>query len=253
MASKKYMDKTCAYCAEPGSSATGDHVIARGFFLPEDRSKLPQVPACLRCNGEKSVLEHYALSVLPLGSRHQDARRYAERNIARRFDKNRALLNRLSIQRSGQWERHPGGFLVPTMSLKIDPKKISRLIGLIVRGLYTFHWKDALDLEWHADPTLFHPEYERRVIAPLLPYIGRPAGIAEGNLGRGTFVYRGMRSSRIPQISLWQLTMFGGLQFASETQFPNERFVKFSVITRQTEAAAAATRALVAQQRGSAA
>ena len=253
MASKKYIGKTCTYCGSPGISATRDHVIAREFFLPEHRSNLPQVPACLPCNGEKSALEHYALSVLPLASRHQDARRYAERNIARRFDKNRALLNRLSIERSGQWERHSGGFLVPTMSLKIDPEKITKLIGLIVRGLFTFHWKDALDLDWYADATLFHLEHERRAIAPLLPYIEPFAGIAEGDLGRGTFVYRGMRSSRIPQISLWQLTMFGGLQFASEKQFPNERFVKFSVITRQTEAAAAATRALVAQQRGSAA
>jgi 5-methylcytosine-specific restriction endonuclease McrA len=37
MASKKFKNKTCAYCGEPGASATGDHVFARQFFLVKHR------------------------------------------------------------------------------------------------------------------------------------------------------------------------------------------------------------------------
>jgi hypothetical protein len=247
MASKKYIRKTCPYCGRPEVSTTRDHVVAREFFLPEDRANLPQVPACADCNGKKAKLEQYALSVLPFGSRHLDARRYGDRNIERRLAKNRAL--RLSFQKSGLWDRHPGGFLVPTISLKVHPDTIQKLVGSIVRGLFMFHWKDALDSDWYADATLFHPDFERRVIGPLMSYIGRPAAIAEGNLGRGTFVYRGVRSSLIPQVSLWQLTIFGGLQFGNAASFPDARFTKFSVVTRQTEAAAQATRARVAQQK----
>ncbi len=38
--SKKFKNKTCAYCSVPGSSETGDHVIAREFFLPARRENL---------------------------------------------------------------------------------------------------------------------------------------------------------------------------------------------------------------------
>ena len=46
----------------------GDHVIARGFFLPSERGELPQVPACKQCNNEKSRIEHHLTTVLPFGT-----------------------------------------------------------------------------------------------------------------------------------------------------------------------------------------
>jgi HNH endonuclease len=76
MVRKKYVGKTCVYCGRAGASDTRDHVVAKEFFLKEDRGNLPQVPACLECNGKKAKLEHYLLSVLPLGSRRPDARLY---------------------------------------------------------------------------------------------------------------------------------------------------------------------------------
>jgi hypothetical protein len=249
MASKKYTGKTCAYCGRPEVSATRDHVVAKEFFLPEGRANLPLVPACAECNGQKAKLEHYALSVLPLGSRHHDARRYGEQNIERRLQKNRALRTRLTVQHSGLWERHPNGLLVPTMSLKIEGDKIQQLVSLIVRGLFMFHWKNALGPEWFADPAMFHPAYEDRAIGPLMRYFERPAAVAEGNLGCNTFVYRGLRCAYISQLSIWQLRLFGGLQFGGDTKFPDGRFTKFSVVTRQTEAAAQATRARVDGER----
>ena len=45
MASQKYRGKTCAYCRVPEISVEGDHVVARQFFLVQDRDNLPQVPA----------------------------------------------------------------------------------------------------------------------------------------------------------------------------------------------------------------
>ena len=87
MTGKKYKGKACAYCGREGISDTRDHVVAKEFFLQEDRANLPLVPACLKCNREKSKLEHYVLSVLPFANRHFEARRYAEQNIERRLQK----------------------------------------------------------------------------------------------------------------------------------------------------------------------
>lgn len=244
MARKKYIGKPCAYCGKDGISETRDHVVAKEFFLEEDRANLPFAPACGKCNGEKSRLEHYVLSVLPFGNRHFEARRYAEKNIGRRLQKNQRLRDGLVFEQSGLWEQHPNGVLVPTVQLKIDAQKVLDLISLIVRGLFTYHWNDTLDADWKADPAIFHPDFEERVIGPLKPYFAEPAAIAEGDLGRGTFVYKGLRSSHIPQISLWQLTLFGGLQFGGDAKFPDGRFAKFSIVTRQTEAAVKATQAV---------
>src|SRR5947209_15193891 len=47
----------CVYCGAPATS--DDHVIAAKFFLEPQRGNLPQVPACERCNNEKSHLEDY--------------------------------------------------------------------------------------------------------------------------------------------------------------------------------------------------
>ncbi|MBV8567849.1 MAG: hypothetical protein JO273_20565 [Methylobacteriaceae bacterium] len=193
----------------------------------------------------KAKLEHYTLSVLPFGNRHPDATRYADQKIERRLRKNRSLRGRLAIEQSGSWERHPNGLFVPAVSLKIEMDKIQRLISLIVTGLFAFHWKEALDPDWLGDAAIFHPEFEDRVLRPLKPCFERPAAVAEGNLGRSTFVYRGLRSAPLQQLSLWQLTLLGGLQFGGDSRFPQGRFTTFSVVTRPKEAAAQAARAHV--------
>ncbi len=38
MASKRFRGKRCVYCGREGASDTGDHIIARGFFLPSERA-----------------------------------------------------------------------------------------------------------------------------------------------------------------------------------------------------------------------
>ena len=63
----------CAYCRTGPSTAQGDHVFPRTFFLESKRGDLPKVPACKQCNDEKSRLEHYLATVLPFGGRHADA------------------------------------------------------------------------------------------------------------------------------------------------------------------------------------
>jgi hypothetical protein len=228
--SKKYVGKTCAYCCEEGSSKTGDHVLARQFFLVQDRSNLPIVPACQRCNRYKSTLEQYALTVLPLGSRHSDAKTYSTGNIPRRLRRNVALRQRLSLQHSGLWEERTGGLLVPVMSVQIDPKKIQELFAFVVRGLFMHHWSKPLNSKWYPDINIIKPEIEQHSFQTILNTMGSRVGV-EGDLGCGTFIYWSTRSVSLRWFSLWQFTLFGGLQFEN-SDAPNRSFTRLSAVTR---------------------
>lgn len=228
--SKKYIGKTCAYCGREGASTTADHILARQFFLVPDRSNLPIVPACERCNGEKSLLEQYALTVLPLGSRHPDAKTYSDENIPRRLKKNVSLHAGLSLEHSGLWERRSDGLLVPIKSVGIDPEKIQELFALVVRGLFMFHWGMPLHSKWYADVAIIRPEAEHYSFGTILNNMGQRVTV-EGDLGRGTFVYWGTRSASRRWWSPWQFTLFGGLQFGN-SDAPDQSFSKLSAVTR---------------------
>jgi hypothetical protein len=231
MASKRFIGKQCAYCSRFGISKTADHVFARQFFVEKDRQNLPKVPCCEDCNGSKSALENYALTVLPLGSRHCDAKAYSEANIERRLRRNDAIRSRLSLQHTGLWEQQSNGLLLPIMSVDIDQEKICALFALIVKGLFMFHWGLALNEKWLADVTIIKPEGEKTVFGTLLEKIGPAQEVVQSNLGRGTFAYAGVRSATARWFSLWQFTIFRELQFSNAT-VPNRAFTKLSVVTR---------------------
>jgi hypothetical protein len=228
MASKKYIGKTCAYCTREGASETPDHVVAREFFLVKDRGNLPIVPACAECNGNKSKLEHYALSILPLGSRHVDARSYSEQNINRRLRRSARLRSQLRFEHSGLWEGNKG-LLLPVMSLAVDEEKIRKLFSLIVRGLFMFHWGEALDFEWQPNVAIITDE--DAVFPRIFALLGPRFEAVSRNLGRGTFLYEGHRSVAHRWNSVWQFTWYGGLQFASDADTKKRAFTRLSALT----------------------
>jgi len=237
MASKRYVGKTCPYCRVPGSSTTRDHVVAREFFLIKDRDNLPIVPACQDCNEAKAALEHYALELMPFASRHPDAHRYNKEHLGPRLAKNQKLRASLVVHAEGTWEQHPAGFLVPTRSITIDMAKVTALFGMVMTGLFSFHFQEVLDPDWHVDVAMIDPDHEDKAIGPLMRYFQPPSALVEGNLGRGTFVYRGLRSRQPPGFSLWQFTLFGRMQFGGAPQHLGRAFSKLSAITRPRQEA----------------
>ena len=90
-----------------------------------------------------------------------------------------------------------------------------------------YHWKDTLDEDWIADPAIFHPDFEDRAVGPLMPYFAEPAAVAQGNLGRGTFVYRGLRSRHILQISLGSSPFLEAFNSAAMPSFPTVALPNF--------------------------
>ena len=94
-----------------------------------------------------------------------------------------------------------------------------------------FHWQTPLNRKWWPDVAIIKPEAERAVFSELLAKIGPAQEVVEGNLGRGTFAYAGVRSATARWFSLWQFTVFGGLRFAN-ADTPNRAFTKLTAVTR---------------------
>jgi hypothetical protein len=140
--SKLHKGKTCAYCAQPNASQTGDHVVARALVAEALRAQIPIVPACAACNGKKAELEHYAASVLPFGGRHAGAPASLS-EVEKRLAKNRRLHRELATRQTRIWSQE-AGLMMPCLSIPIDGERLEALVGYIVCGLLFHHWGVAL-------------------------------------------------------------------------------------------------------------
>lgn len=209
--SKKYRGKPCAYCG--GGAATGaDHIFAREFFLIEDRRDLPKVPACDACNGRKSRLEHYALSLLPFGGRHASASENLETMVPKRLERN-AALHRAIVEGQGRvWLKDVSGAAAPMMTLSLDSEKLNELFGFMAKGLLFYHWQTHLRagdsvraMALTNDGRTF---FEQRLLRGAVRdrVVGRP--------GNGTVAYEGAQGVDSPSVSVWLIELFGGVGFA---------------------------------------
>ena len=190
MARKGYIGKTCAYCSREGVSRVREHVICKEFFLESDRGNLPMVPACEDCNTGKSKLETYALTILPFGSRHQDAQAYAAKNLPRRLRQNPSLKREIAKGTTKVWERQ-GDIVLPTSAIPVDDARINSLLVMIVRGLFMHEFGFALHKNWDAKVTMFEAEVEANIMNQAKTLLGPNPVFVTRNFGRGTFVYRG--------------------------------------------------------------
>jgi hypothetical protein len=205
--SKKYKGRLCVYCGDT-LSTTGDHVFAREFFLVKHRDNLPQVPACAKCNGEKSELEHYLTAVLPFGARHSDAAITLQTMVPKRLERNARL-------RAGLAEGFTGD------KLPLQAGQVEKLFVFIAKGLLWHHWKANLGKEDCVASTVF----QEAGVSPLTYTLSRlkPRARVSVNLGDGTFIYEGLQTVDSPQCSLWRFLVYGGLYFCDEAKDPNEK------------------------------
>lgn len=230
MARKGYIGKTCAYCSREGVSRVREHVICKEFFLESDRGNLPMVPACEDCDTGKSKLETYALTILPFGSRHQDAQAYAEKNLPRRLRQNPSLKREIAKGTTKVWERQ-GDIVLPTSAIPVDDARINSLLAMIVRGLFMHEFGFALHKNWDAKVTMFEAEVEANIMNQAKTLLGPNPVFVTRNFGRGTFVYEGGNSSIMRNLSVWQFTLFGGLLLADDTL----ALSRFSALTSRND------------------
>jgi hypothetical protein len=229
---KKFKGKTCVYCGIPKSSQTGDHIFAREFFLPDRRKNLPQVPACEKCNNEKSGLEHYLTAILPFGGRHADAFTNLEKMTPPRLEKNKKLLHQISGKREYIWAEENGIFRL-SMKIPFDSCKLDKLFCLIVKGLIWHHWKVLLTSNifvragsiMKAAEQLFQNFFN-----------GISSQRVNNDLGKGTIRYEGIQSVECPYLSLWKFSFYGGLKFGDDPKAPSETPTLIWGLTGKTKA-----------------
>jgi hypothetical protein len=236
--SKRFKGKTCVYCVDALSTA-GDHVFAREFFLKADRGNLPQVPACDGCNGAKSRLEHYLTALLPFGGRHPGAKDNLER-VPGRLAKNPKLHETLARDAERTWSKE-GGIYRRTMTLPVDTGRINDLFALIVRGLVWFHWETLLT-EDHFVEVLSLTDTGENVFDEQLFKLNA-ANHVERNLGDGTVCYEGKQGVDQPEITVWRISMYGGLKFG-DGQSPAETSSRIGAMTGPKSVLQAVARAV---------
>jgi hypothetical protein len=203
--SKKYRGKTCVYCAAAGSSETADHVVCREFFPVSARDNLPKVPACSKCNGEKSYLEHYLTTVMPFGGTQKSAEEMLKEQVSRRLDRNEKLRAKLSMGFSYRFASKNGGPWQRQLAISFDGDKLNRLFGYMLRGLAFHHWGLVFN-EDHAVSASFVSE----IVRPLLEKSLAQEGVrVAGRLGDGVFVYEGLQAHGDPYITIWRMSLYG--------------------------------------------
>lgn len=205
---KKFKNKICVYCAT-SLSDTADHVFAREFFLVDERANLPKVPACKKCNKEKSDLEHYLTALLPFGGRHDRAREHMDIMIPKRLQRNKRLHEDLYDNRSyAISEEH--GTRSRCLALPIDGQRFLDLFKFITKGLMWHHWQTLLDDQFFVE-TISLTEYGEKFFAENFLRLNSRKRV-EIRLGDNSFNYVGLQAVDQPQISVWQFIAYNGIK-----------------------------------------
>ncbi len=211
--SKKFKDKTCAYCARE-KSATDDHIFARGFFTLADRHNLPKAPACARCNNVKSKFEHYLTAVLPFAARHSQAIENLKPGALGRLAKNQRLSRELIGSFKPSWIKEDNGLYHQTSIFDFNSEQLTEWLKLVGRGLAWRHW--ALYLRPFDDVSVMLMADQDSAIWAAMTGSWRNAHRVVGNLGNGTVEYVGVQAEEPPQLTIWTIRMYGGLVLSDD-------------------------------------
>lgn len=235
--SKKYKGKTCVYCGGVGLSETRDHVLAREFVLERHRPNLPVVPACKRCNNDKSWLEKELTAVLPFGGRHADALENLSTMVPKRLQANPALRSEIGrgLNKS-LWLPSPAGLLQRTSTILVDSTQIEAWITLVTMGLIFHHWRSIIAGQADVTSMLLNAEVER-LYAPVFS-LKAARRVPITSIGGGALIYEGVMDTTNSFASVWRFAIYGGIQLSGDD--PRERASTYyvTVMPRPQECAA---------------
>jgi len=205
--SKKYKNKTCAYCGTPNSTE-GDHIIAREFIPLDKRAHLPQVPSCKTCNNIKSGLENYLAAVLPFGSNAPGAKEMLTTMVPPRLEKNSKLKKSIQAGSNNVWVKSIGSeILQQSMTIPFEGIKLIELLRMIIRGLAFYHWKVITPQSYKVDVYSLTLEGLIRFRDKIEPHFLKVNSV-EGNIGDGCFIYIGAKHSALPSLSCWEMSFY---------------------------------------------
>ena len=214
--SKRFKNKPCVYCGEPGGTA--DHVFAREFFPETHRANLPQVSACSNCNGGKSSLEHYLLTVLPFGGSHPASQTILRDVVPRRLAKNQKLHLGLATGRQQIVVREQGSER-RSIALPFDPSKLESYFEFVTRGLAAFHWGIMIPADYFVGAGLLNKGGEL-IFENLMK--SRSNQEVRASLGDGLILYQGVQAVDDPCLTLWRYQLYGGIVLGGDPRAPSE-------------------------------
>ncbi len=210
--SKKFKNLPCVYCSGQQLATTADHVLARQFFIERDRDNLPKAPACARCNGEKSELEHYLTAVLPFGGLHATATENLEAQVPPRLAKNRKLhreLNEGLIKKT--WPAADEN--VGAMAIPFQGEKLISLYGMIARGLLWHEWKAIVAPDEIVQP--YSLSFAGEFLFKKL-FQAKAVRRVSRDWGNGTVKYDGVQFADISIMYAWRIQIYGGVVLAED-------------------------------------
>jgi hypothetical protein len=206
VAKNRFKGKTCPYCAVPGSTVDGDHVVCRQFFLERQRGNLPKVPACRDCNGRKGALEAYLTTVMLFGGRHADATESLASMAPKRLGGNLKLTRELAAGIEYAPPLDSSGHA--SMTAPFESEKLRELYEMIARGLARHHWELLLPPEtvniygWFASPegtAIFNQIFAHNARQRVTRKLG------------GAFLYEGAQAKDIEQFTIWRMSLYGAV------------------------------------------
>src|ERR1700728_412119 len=120
------------------------------------------------------------------------------------------------------WIREGSGLFLPTMTINFDSVKLEELLKLVARGLTWHHWKTYVGPEYYAS-VMFMPDMV------MLDFQDRVRSWNSGNrvvenLGRGTVQYEGVQASDPAELTVWGISMYGGVAISSGKAATVDRF-----------------------------
>jgi hypothetical protein len=202
---------TCVYCCQ-ARAVTTEHVVTKSFFPSPRPSNLWTAPACRRCNSGIQKDEDYFLATLMFGPAglSEVGKRLWDR-LERGYEKDRGLRKVIARNLRQTDLRTPAGLIIPKqMTIGLDHKRIERVSGKFVRGLYYCEFGEPLGADVEIESAMFGPFVDARSWFPIT--------LEEGARSwPGIFQYTRGRLPEQPRRSLWRFRIFDTHEFFAIT------------------------------------
>ena len=204
--SSKFKKKNCIYCGKPTTSK--DHVPPKCFFPKPVPKNLITVPACFDCNESFSADENYTRIILASAKISDQPGSSAEKiwnqKVQRSLQKNSKVLKEIYISFRFVDIYHGPIYLGKRPAFPCDRKRIDRIIGKIVKGLFYFENKKPLSNDFTVK-ILWSPYKGNKILHEIINAL-HVSNIKQ--IGEGVFKYRNIYAKEDLNWSTWELNFY---------------------------------------------
>jgi len=166
--------------------------------------------------------------VLPFGALHAEAVADLSTMVPRRLKGNAKLRRELETGMGEVWQTDASGVAKAAMTIPFKPEYLEGWAEYVAKGLTWHHWKVIVPPD-HAVLSACLNRAGTALFATL--FAANSRNKAAGDLGDGMFVYRGAQGTDNPAMSVWEISVLGGVNIGSDPKAPGEISTKLGVVT----------------------